>query len=431
MALTGLLQGFNNGYSMVDNHMKDKKADERYQAGVTRQEKRDKVLDERYQTGVTRQAEMDKMHKTTFENQQEDRKERKSQLAVKQGRETYKFNELQRKGRYDNVMQGIANAYSADKTGANIPQEKWLEWREQAKGTNAEVLFDTTKQEANNYLVEQLKTGFEGADDEAIKNATNKYLSSQINRHIEEGIEDKEGNPINGMEFSRWQDDGKGGLIAHVNVVKADGTVYEAPISEFRSADDDDPIRVYNAEKLFDHLIAENQLIGVLNKTGYLQKLNSPNLRDTKGGDKYAEIEINKYAAGIQGISEGEAWVQKLNKSADPAKHRVEAFKLANEKFTDLTGGPQWVIDTPNGVKLASKKDPNARPANQNDVESEANRILDFFYGNQQQVQQQQQPQPAQPVKTPPLDRLTEGKNTKFKNGQVWTIKNGQAVQIW
>lgn len=37
---------------------------------------------------------------------------------------------------------------------------------------------------------------------------------------------------------------------------------------------------------------------------------------------------------------------------------------------------------------------------------------------------------PDQPVNTPPIDRLQEGKNTSFANGQVWTLKNGKPIQV-
>ena len=156
------LHGFNNGFQLADNQIRQNEANERYEAGVKKEESRyqDSLAtnNERYQAGVTRQAKVDGMAEIQFNNSQEDRQAKKSALAVKQKRDTYTHNSKQRKDRYNDVMQNVSNAYSADKTGANIPQEQWMEWATQSKGTNAEVMFDIIKQEANQYLVEQLKT---------------------------------------------------------------------------------------------------------------------------------------------------------------------------------------------------------------------------------------------------------------------------------
>ena len=190
------------------------------------------------------------------------------------------------------------------------------------------------------------------------------------------------------MEFSRWQNDGKGGLIAHVNVIKADGTTYEAPISEFRSADDDDPIRVYDSEKLFDHLIAENQLIGVLNKTGYLSKLNAPNLKSS-GAKETPAIITNKYAAQIQGVSEAEAWQQTLNKSKNPAKIRIEAFKLAEKSFTNSYGDTLYIAQDGSLVPEGTE---GARAPTQQDIYDKANSFMDYSQGASPQQSEQTAP---------------------------------------
>jgi hypothetical protein len=36
----------------------------------------------------------------------------------------------------------------------------------------------------------------------------------------------------------------------------------------------------------------------------------------------------------------------------------------------------------------------------------------------------------AAPTSSPPVSLLKEGVETKFKNGQTWTLKNGKPVQV-
>jgi len=40
------------------------------------------------------------------------------------------------------------------------------------------------------------------------------------------------------------------------------------------------------------------------------------------------------------------------------------------------------------------------------------------------------QSQPQNQSQTPPLNLLSEGQNTTFKNGQVWTLQNGKAKRV-
>ena len=42
----------------------------------------------------------------------------------------------------------------------------------------------------------------------------------------------------------------------------------------------------------------------------------------------------------------------------------------------------------------------------------------------------QSEAQPAAIDSSPPLNRLTEGRQTQFENGQVWTLRNGQPIRI-
>ena len=56
---------------------------------------------------------------------------------------------------------------------------------------------------------------------------------------------------------------------------------------------------------------------------------------------------------------------------------------------------------------------------------------LDKAYG----VESKSEPEETKPdtdnnSSAPPVSLLSEGKQTKFKNGQVWTLENGKAVKI-
>lgn len=436
MTTTGFLSGFRGGFQDANNVMQQRKQDERYnqqvaksdaryEAGVLAQQQRNDTLDARYEAeqlanqqkatkdeeirlaGVSRQNIIDKREATEFQNSQEDRKTKQSNLKKKQARDDVAYKKKQRKERYNNVMTSVSNAFSADPTGANITQDQWMQWAEDSKGTNAEVMFDVNKQQASKYLVGQLKTGFKGSDAESIKQATNTYLSGQLNRLNQEGIEDNNGKPMQGMEFSRWADDGKGGLIAHVNVVDGNGETYEAPITQFRSADDDDPIRIYNAEKLFDHLIAENQLINVLSKDGYLQKLNSPNGSAGMNGDTPAAIQTNQYAANIQGISEADAWNQ--SRQGDQSRQRMKALELAKKSFVNDYGEPMHIAQDGSLVEAGTE---GARAPTQQDVVNKADSYVRYSQGDSFEQPQQQ---PQQQASTP--DDLINQAKTAISNG--------------
>ena len=64
----------------------------------------------------------------------------------------------------------------------------------------------------------------------------------------------------------------------------------------------------------------------------------------------------------------------------------------------------------------------------------EANRKLDEFISSVESGGKTSTSKPPatenKPAATPPMSALQEGKQTRFANGQVWTLKNGKAVQV-
>ena len=377
----GIVNGFNTGFHTVNKMERQKVSDERYEEQTAKS-------DSRYQDSMNRQAKYDEQADTTFKNQQADRvtaqadkKYNDGQVKKSHARGDRDDAYNQRKINYADVNQWAANAFAADPTGANITQEQYLTNREKAKGTNAEILFDVNKQNASKYIVDQVKKGFKGTNGVHLKESMNTYLSGQIDRKLQEdgGMIDKNGVPVTAMEFEKWEARENGGLVAHVRVTNADGEVSVEPVSKYRSAEGDDPIRLYDADKVFNHLIAENKLIGQLSQTGFLKQMTAPQFANSKS-DNPAKVKEVQAMARAMNISEGDAWALNQNKQ-DPAKYRTAALEMAMKQVTGFDGQFIEVVDENGSVRPATDDDENIRLATAQDAENIANRYVGYIGG--------------------------------------------------
>lgn len=414
MSSQGFLRGFRVGHHLMDDTLDGIENKRRYDESVERNE-------QRYQHELGRQKVQDERATTLFNQGQIDRKSalKDKEYSDKQAKKQHlrvdrEYQRQQRELRNIELQTEIANAFKADPTGANISQEKVLQWQEKAKGTSSEVLFDINKQQANQFLVQAMQTGFKDVDDERIRMATDTYLKGQITRHLAEGVEDKNGVPIQDIVFAGWETHPSGGLIANVQVTNQNGETYEAPVTDLRSAETDDPIRVYNAEKLMDHMLAENQLINILSKSGYLAKLNAPNLSLTNSKPT-KEMQNAQFSVEHQGTPLGEAMdAQIMQAKGGGLTARKEAIKMAKEHFTDpYTSQPKWINSQ---GQLVEPNTQGARPATSKDIMQLAQRYENYLMNGEQGSNQQPSPQPKQ-YSQQEVDQLIAFANEAIQKG--------------
>ena len=117
-----------------------------------------------------------------------------------------------------------------------------------------------------------------------------------------------------------------------------------------------------------------------------------------------------------------------LSKSAGTARVELSKVEKANEAFEN-----RMISTATRELRASRTKDPVAYKAGVKALKQEIER--EFGVAPTAKAVGEDAPTtsasaPAAVSSTPPVNKLKEGVATKFGNGQTWTLKNGQPVQV-
>jgi hypothetical protein len=115
-----------------------------------------------------------------------------------------------------------------------------------------------------------------------------------------------------------------------------------------------------------------------------------------------------------------------LSKSAGTGRVDVSRVEKANQEFLERYYTPEY-----SDLRKMRKKNPTEYAAGiaklKNQIKTEFGIAPTVMSGGDAPAPA---PAPAAASSTPPVSKLKEGVATKFGNGQTWTLKNGQPVQV-
>lgn len=172
----------------------------------------------------------------------------------------------------------------------------------------------------------------------------------------------------------------------------------------------------------------------------------SAQLKEDVTGEKYAEAQDRQARLDAQRERYEEARLEQGERRTAASERAAEASVIRAERSGSGGGKSEDKLTETQKARLDLLKrsviDAEKAVADAGSVKSkrdaaqarldEANRKLDEFL-----APLEGKPSTAKApttenksAATPPVDRLQEGRQTRFANGQVWTLKNGKAVQV-
>jgi hypothetical protein len=121
----------------------------------------------------------------------------------------------------------------------------------------------------------------------------------------------------------------------------------------------------------------------------------------------------------------------RLSKSASTNRVEVSKVEKANQEFLERYYTPEY-----SDLRKMRKKNPTEYAAGiaklKNQIKNEFGIAPTVMSGGNAPAPADSPAPAAAPAvsSTPPVSKLKEGVATKFGNGQTWTLKNGQPVQV-
>ena len=228
----------------------------------------------------------------------------------------------------------------------------------------------------------------------------NEVFADRIKRSVGE-FDSVRGTNIKDVNFAGFipvdeKQGKKGGVTFALKVDYENGDSSIQPMSMGRSADPNDPPEVFTPE----------QLIGAFQTKGMMaDMIERPDYWNTAG---------RKMGAGSRGGSS--------DKTQQAHRKEIAAIErdLANQK-AKIMASDDFHDDESRSAAIARVEQ----------VFGDRKNAINENYGySKPDTQKNAKPDKAEATNTPPVEALKEGKMTKFKNGQVWTLKDGKPVQV-
>lgn len=247
------------------------------------------------------------------------------------------------------------------------------EFMDEAKGTRfdpvymAKPEFSKAAKTAYNYvgdLMEKVKT--EGASSIGIADVNKpEFLQSLgvlMAPDIKRGIGEKDavtGKTVTDKKIATIIPYENQGLVVEVEVTLDDGTSYTAPITEGRSRDPDDPVKIVPVDKFIDNLQGYALMASAYNQPD-LQSAVSRYTGTPAKPNSSAEVTKRQYLRELGDIDRDEAKeLAKLESDelSDPAT-KAESIKAVGEKYQGLRErtNARYNIKTPDPVGKGSAK---------------------------------------------------------------------------
>lgn len=393
--MSALLNGFRTGYQAMNQYYQQEENKRRYEQQYQRQLSSDNMSQERHgvymdQAGLRTQDMQNNVDRMPLDNAYID--ETRALNVAGQGQQNaIRQNSVERipqdnqyidDTRALNVSAGqqqsqITEMQLKQAKKAQITQElgeilqigdaqrltKFMQSPE-IKGTNLATIQSIEGAQAATTLHKALESG----DVAKAGQAANTVFKSQLQKPV--GTVGRNGSQITGVEIkSVEEDNGNGMFKVPVLVTTANGQKYRSFLSELRSSDPNDPVKLFDPQVMFGTVEGLNQTSTILQNGGYFDDLKknyatrTQNMQTEQGEDPSA-VRTVKHIAKVKNISEGEAWNFYKNRDGERQKHIL---------------------------KVMSQVDEYATPEERQEIMKTAGAEFDNVYGVQQQTQTQNQ----------------------------------------
>lgn len=287
--MSGLLDGFQRGYGMMDNHYSKQDArnfrDTQYQdqqARLAKQDKRvarqDKMNENEHVLRMQGLAQGNALNGKQLANYDDDRvknneikdQQIKGQGLINQGRQqTLNTNsKAATQKKQKEMFMEVAQALEGYRVGMNVNMDRIHEISKQLQGTQYGFLFNDIQQRTIEMLNADLDAG-QGLSKETLLHI-NQGGIPEIKAAI--GKPSRYGSPITDVVATNVVNDesGEGFRVALV-VTDQDGNTYNSFINEERDANS--PIKSVNSDSVFKHLASQKYILDEARESGFLDSL--------------------------------------------------------------------------------------------------------------------------------------------------------------
>jgi hypothetical protein len=295
--MNGLLDGFKTGYGLMDNHYRNEDAkqfrdqqygDQQTQRGI--QNDRNKVLDGYAKTqsdqgteshnanmaNMGLQTQLNEKKLATYDvdkkriDKTQDQTHANAELQGKfaEARLTAAQKQAKDKETSDKGMM-LSNMIEAHKAGMEVDYDKFLEISNSVKDTQWGFLSDSLPQKQSvRALARDVQSG----------NITSETLQLLNNGGMPElkaavGKPSRFGSPITDVAIASLEPTNEAGDKFAIRLLVRDeaGNVYQSAVNEGRDADS--PLKELDADKIIQHLIAQNTILDEAEQSGILDKV--------------------------------------------------------------------------------------------------------------------------------------------------------------
>jgi hypothetical protein len=424
-----LLDGFERGFNMMERHdarvgrkerlsRMDEQNESRYQDGQARQSEIDKQNESRYLAGQTRLSDMDKQNESRYQ----DNKARQvtndkaavdyrasmlssSQENTENQQKHYKWqqNVKDREQKWSLIAPQLENIHNQFFETGTMPEQAAQFFKDTPLYNDYNPATYTDKKRRDS--IKQLEAKTKGALDsgnfavfkepEFLKLFNTSYQST-IKRGVGD-FDDKEGATIVDKELGQLIPAGEGSVSIELNVTyqKPNGDKYTKPqpMTKGGTNEEGDPVNRWSLGEMMNTMKVRSSMADL-----------------AENGEKYRAR--SEQTLGAMRNTPQEDLAAKTRKAYLKEVGSIQKEMRKVRSDSDLVSTPDEIEDKLKHHKIAI-----------NAIDKEYGRNPSFPVAVKGGSSKEQ-------VKSPPANLLTEGKQTKFKNGQVWTLENGKAIQV-
>ncbi|MBO9492061.1 hypothetical protein J7384_16995 [Endozoicomonas sp. G2_1] len=344
----GLVEGFQAGWGMMNQHNQQQENKRRYDQQVALEQQR--YDDQKMQrdeihnanmanSALQRQAlqhEVDNLQTNSALNQQV----KKAQIdSVNTGTASrqFKLNSAKEAKKKASLQERLAIALQQEGerpgTVSNLIQSKDFD------SSNMVMLRDRDGRQQAKTLQQGIDHGLRTGDFSGAVGSYNKLFKRNLNRAV--GSKSRDGSKIRDVEVVGFE--GGFGNQGRIRVkVTTEKGAYDSYVSELRSADPNDKVKFFSGEEIFRQATSMGMLADVIEQSGIPQTeaVNSARYMSALNPQQNnvpSETQNVRNQARAMGLSEGEVWALRSMARQDPQRYQLARTNLIMDRLNNDT----------------------------------------------------------------------------------------------